>query len=138
MAVLKEKGVPLKTAELYELMEEKHPGLVRSPNHLKKKILKSALINKVMRVRYNDSTYKEYWSPRKPGQIRMRWARRRKNRTYTIQHSDQRRDKKGRRVPPSKRWPPRKWFAPQVMTKPKVKQEQIARPKPGDADFVQG
>merc|ERR1719502_2672894 len=65
-----------------------------------------------MMVRHNGSTHKRYWSPRRPGQIRMTIARRERKRSKEISHLDTRRDKHGKRVSPSKRWPPTKWYVP--------------------------
>lgn len=72
--VLREGG-PLKTQELFDAVEARYPGVVRSKTHLKQKILKSALVNKVMKVKLPDADRKNRWAVRRPGQIRMRIAR---------------------------------------------------------------
>ena len=74
MNVLRERG-PLKTDELFDAVEARYPGVVRSKTHLKQKILKSALVNKVMKVKLPDADRKNRWAVRRPGQIRMRIAR---------------------------------------------------------------
>ena len=35
----------MKAGELYDAVEARWPGVLKSPNHLKKKILQSALVN---------------------------------------------------------------------------------------------
>ena len=74
MNVLTERG-PLKTAELYEAVEARYPGVVTSKTHLKQHILKRALANKLMKVRLQDAKHKDRWALRRPGQVRMRIAR---------------------------------------------------------------
>ena len=138
MTILKESGTPLTSRQLRASVEERYPGLIHSLNHLKRNIMQSALVNHVMKVRHNGSVHKEYWSPRRAGQIRMTIARRAKNRVKTIQHSDPRRDKKGRRVKPHKRWPPRKWFAPMPKKRARVAEAPVHRPLPGQEGYVAG
>ena len=75
MSTLLEQGTPLRTRELYTLVEERHPGVVKSINHLKRRVLQSALVNKVMKVKLPDADRKNRWAVRRPGQIRMRIAR---------------------------------------------------------------
>ena len=138
MSTLKETGTPLTSRQLYASVEQRYPGVLKSLNHLKRNIMQSALVNHVMRVRHNGSVHREYWSPRRTGQIRMTIARRAKNRVKTIQHSDPRRDKKGRRVKPHKRWPPRKWFAPMPKKRARVAEAPVHRPLPGQEGYVAG
>ena len=137
MSTLKDKG-PLQTKELFAAVEEKYPGALKSVNHLKQKVLKSALVNKVMRVRQNGSIHKIYWSPRKKGQIRMTIARRARNRSKEILHSDSRRNKKGERVKPKNRWPPGRWYVRPSGKKAYVPPPPVYRPLPGQAGYVEG
>ena len=137
MSTLEELG-PLTSTELYAEVEKKYPGVARSMNHLKKRIMSDALVNKVMKIRHNGSKFKEYWAPKRPGQVRMTIARREKNRNKDILHSDPRRDKKGRRVRTQKRWPPRKWFAPQEKKREKQERVKVYRPLPGQDGYVAG
>jgi len=138
MLTLKEHGEPMRSRELYDAIEAKWPGVLRSLNHLKRNVMQSALVNQVMKVRHNESQYKEYWSPRKQRQIRMTIARRERKRNKDVLHVDSRRDKKGRKVPPSKRWPPGKWY---VKPSGKAKREKAApvyRPLPGQDGYIEG
>lgn len=137
-STLEEVGEPLTTKELFAAVEEKWPGALNSVHHLKHKVLKKALVNNVVKVRYKDSTYKQYWAMRKPGQIRMTIARRDKNRSKEISHLDTRRDKDGKRVKPGKRWPPRKWFVRIPHKKSKGPAEKVFRPMPGQEGYVEG
>jgi len=137
MSTLTERG-PLTSKELYEAVEAQWPGVLKSPNHLKRNIMQSALVNQVMKIRHNGSQFKEYWVPRRPGQIRMTIARREKNRNKDILHSDPRRDKKGRKVPPPKRWPPGKWYVKPPVKKKREKAAPVYRPLPGQEGYVSG
>lgn len=74
MNVLTESS-PLTTSEIFEAVEARYPGVLRSKTHLKQHILKKALVNKLMKVQVEDARFKDRWQLRKPGQIRMRIAR---------------------------------------------------------------
>jgi hypothetical protein len=74
MNVLRDFG-PMKTGPLYDAAEERYPGVLRSKTFLKKEILEKALANKLMKIRPDDSNFKDTWTIRRPGQIRMRIAR---------------------------------------------------------------
>ena len=74
MNVLTEHG-PLKTQELFDMVVAQYPGVLRSKTHLKENILKSALVNKVIKVRMLDAKMKDRWAIRRPGQTRMKIAR---------------------------------------------------------------
>lgn len=75
MNVLRKSG-PLKTQELYDAVEAEYPGAVRSKTHLKQKILKSALVHKVLKVQLPDANVKNRWTLRPKGVERMKTARR--------------------------------------------------------------
>jgi hypothetical protein len=81
-AVLKEAG-PLRLQPLYDALEEKFPGVVASKTHLRNRILRAALVHKVMMVRGEDSRFKDAWAIRRQGQIRTAIARGRKTRPVT-------------------------------------------------------
>jgi hypothetical protein len=74
MNILTERG-PLRTGELYDAVEARYPGVLRSKTHMKQNILKDALVNKLMKVRLADADHKDRWAIRKPGQVRMAIAR---------------------------------------------------------------
>jgi len=74
MNVLKENR-PLTSAELFAAVEEKYPGVVKSKTHLKQKIMKVALVNKVMKVRVAGADVQDRWCIKRKGQTRMRIAR---------------------------------------------------------------
>ena len=77
--LLRENG-PLNFHRLHEMLEERHPGLVRSKRHLKRDILMVALVHKVMKVKSPGAEFegakKDAWALRDAGQVRMRMARR--------------------------------------------------------------
>lgn len=77
--ILEEKG-PLKFQQLYDIMEERYPGLARTRRFFKQNILHSALVHQLMKVRVDSGTdvsrFKDHWALRQPGQTRMRIARR--------------------------------------------------------------
>jgi len=74
MNVLRERG-PMRTQALFDAVQEQYPGVLRSKTHLKQKILKSALVNQLMKVQMPDADVKDRWAIRRDGQIRMRIAR---------------------------------------------------------------
>ena len=69
------RSEPLKLAELYDAVEQRYPGVLRSRNHLKTKILRVALVNKIMKVKLPTGTFKDRWTLRKKGQVRLKIAR---------------------------------------------------------------
>ena len=78
MNILREKGEPGLT--LQQLMQEVEargyvPDVIKSKSYLKNNILYSALVNKLMKVRPEGSKFKDHWSIRRPGQVRMGRAR---------------------------------------------------------------
>ena len=78
MNILREKGEPGLT--LQQLMQEVEargyvPEVIKSKSYLKNNILYSALVNKLMKVRPEGSKFKDHWSIRRPGQVRMGRAR---------------------------------------------------------------
>ena len=74
MNVLRKSG-PLKTQELFDAVEAEYPGAVRSKTHLKQKILKSALVHKVLKVQLPDANVKNRWKLRPKGEERRRLGR---------------------------------------------------------------
>ena len=74
MITLAQRG-PLRTSALFDAIEERWPGTVRSRTHLKQRILKRALVNKLMKVRDDGGKFKDCWAPRKGGQVRGGSAR---------------------------------------------------------------
>ena len=78
MNILREKGEPGLT--LQQLMQEVEargyvPDVIKSKSYLKNNILYSALVNKLMKVRPEGSKFKDHWSIRRKGQVRMGRAR---------------------------------------------------------------
>ncbi len=74
MNVLRKFG-PLNFHDLYEAVSSQYPGVVGSKQHLKKRILGRALVHQLTKVRIGDAAVKDAWAIRKPGQVRMRAAR---------------------------------------------------------------
>ena len=74
MNVLRELG-PIRTDPLYDAVQERYPGVLRSKRHLKKMILERTLVNSVQKIRHGGSDFKDHWAVRYVGQTRMRIAR---------------------------------------------------------------
>ena len=74
MIVLGLRG-PLTTSELFDALNERFPGVVKSKTHLKQRILKRALVNKLLKVRVDGGKFKDRWAVRRKGQLRMGIAR---------------------------------------------------------------
>ena len=74
MIVLGLRG-PLTTNELFEALGERFPGVMKSKTHLKQRILKRALVHKLLKVRVDGAKFKDHWAVRRKGQIRMGIAR---------------------------------------------------------------
>lgn len=66
---------PMKTQPLFDAVEAAYPGLLKSKTFLKKEILEKALVNQLMKVRVDGSSFKDSWAIRRSGQVRMRIAR---------------------------------------------------------------
>jgi hypothetical protein len=76
MNVLRESG-PLTTGELFDAVEARYAGVLRSKRYLKANILQDALVKQVIKVRLDEThRFKDRWSVRRKGQIRMAIGRR--------------------------------------------------------------
>ena len=68
MNVLRDTGAKT-TYDLFDIVNQRYPGVLRSVTHLREKILKNALCNKVIKVRASpDSQFKDHWAIRRRGQ----------------------------------------------------------------------
>jgi len=83
MNILRENGGPMLPAEILAEAQERWPGVIKSGTHLKQ-VCMNGLINKLSRVRHNDSEFREYWILRPKGQIRLRKARIRDQRRVKV------------------------------------------------------
>ena len=78
MNVLRDTGMQT-TNRLYELVQDRYPGVVPHKKHLKRRVLMDALRNKVIKVRATpEARFKDHWAVRRHGQIRAASSRRKR------------------------------------------------------------